>query len=495
MKRLVAIAFILIHYLLPGQDISLIGKQINITNYLSLKEKGAEVFKAIKELEIYEINGLDIYYDLNKNIKTDKVNFQLKLGDKHDWQLELKEHNLFSENFRSVKQTSHGKEISYTPPKLKIYRSYNQGKAQKGTFSLGSNWIYGSIWVEKDNKYFIEPLQIYDLNAESNLFIVYKADKSDSDDYVCRQNGTFSSSDIENSTNKQLLAVSCMEIAIAYDQSAMIEFGGTRNTENILTSRFNVVSAFFLNNFEIDKKIIEFYQAGNNEITLDTNMVPCNEVFPNCSDNSILDDFREWGEKENDPNSGFLSSPDAATFFTGRGVTEFYGYSHFGGICNERGYNWVEEDIPYLEYRKANLWIHEYGHTWNASHVDDASNMMYSSISSLDNMQVHAWTYNSIIGHKNSRGCLSDGACSTLSTNNIAANLRGAKVFPNPTNGLLHISTKAQLKKIEIYNSFGKKILETNQIQINIHDFSNGIYFLKIYGLKGEIALKKIIKV
>ena len=73
MKRLVAIAFILIHYLLPGQDISLIGKQINITNYLSLKEKGAEVFKAIKELEIYEINGLDIYYDLNKNIKTDKV--------------------------------------------------------------------------------------------------------------------------------------------------------------------------------------------------------------------------------------------------------------------------------------------------------------------------------------------------------------------------------------------------------------------------------------
>lgn len=494
MKKIIIITFVLIPCLLLGQDISFSGKQINATNYLSLKRKGVKAFKAIKEIEIYEINGLDIYFDLNKNTKTDKVNLQLKLGDKHDWQIELREHNLFSENFRRVKQTSHGKEISYTPPKLKIYRSYNKSKAQKGAFSLGSNWIYGSIWVEKDSQYFIEPLQIYDSNAKSNLFIVYKADESDGDAYVCRQNGASSSSDIENSTNKQLLAVSCMEIAIAYDQSAMIEFGTSR-IESILTSRFNVVSSFFLNNFEIDKKIIEFYEAGNNEITLDTNMVPCNEVYPNCSDNSILDDFREWGEKENDPNSGFSSNPDAATFFTGRGVTDFFGYSHFGGICNERGYNWVEEDIPYLEYRKANLWIHEYGHTWNASHINDPSNMMYSSISSLDNMQVHAWTYNSIIGHKNSRSCLSDGACSTLSTNNIAANVQDVKVFPNPTTDILNIKTKARLKKIEVYNNLGQKILETNQNKINIHNFSNGIFLLKIHGSGGEIALKKIIKV
>lgn len=186
--------------------------------------------------------------------------------------------------------------------------------------------------------------------------------------------------------------------------------------EAMLTARANVLASFYKTNFSIDFKIIEFYEATTNEITPDNNMTPCQEAFPDCSEDSILDDFREWGESENDLNSGFTSTPDVAAFFTGRGVTIYYGYSHFAGICNQRGYHWVEEDVPYTESRKTNLWIHEMGHTWNAFHTNNTNSMMYSDISTASPVTVETTTLNFVTTHKDSRTCLVNGYCQAVAT-------------------------------------------------------------------------------
>lgn len=67
------------------------------------------------------------------------------------------------------------------------------------------------------------------------------------------------------------------------------------------------------------------------------------------------------------------------------------------------------------------------------------------------------------------------------------------KVFPNPAISFLNISYELPIEKIEIYNSLGKKILESNSLTVDVHDLNSGIYFLKIY-TEDKIGIKKIVK-
>jgi len=59
-------------------------------------------------------------------------------------------------------------------------------------------------------------------------------------------------------------------------------------------------------------------------------------------------------------------------------------------------------------------------------------------------------------------------------------------IYPNPTNGVLHIdnyNNNFSNKNIEIYNSFGQLILHINSsvIEINMSEFEEGLYHLIIY--------------
>ncbi len=83
----------------------------------------------------------------------------------------------------------------------------------------------------------------------------------------------------------------------------------------------------------------------------------------------------------------------------------------------------------------------------------------------------------------------------TLSVKNSLANSFG--IYPNPTNGLLHIlnNSDAKIDKIEILTLTGKNIrtIKTTNNLIYIKDLSNGAYLIKIYTDKGSIS-KKIVK-
>lgn len=492
MKKIVFLIFIIIqnqHFF--GDDIFY--GQLITSNFSISKDIKANFKKNVEAFEVYEINALEIFNYTNKKSAKSGVSFTLKLGDKHNWQFNLKEHNLFSDNFREVVLTDNGKEISYSKPDIKSFRGFNETNNKKAIISIGSNWIYGYLTDENDIKYFIEPLQLYSKEAKANQYVVYNSNKTNSNEFVCGQDNT-ETVNFQNKINKASLAVICTETAIAYDQSTKDLNGGTRNTQNLLTSRFNSVSAFFLDNFEIDKKIVEFYEANLNEITLESSVIPCYENFfpSSCGNGSILESFRQWNESE---FTGFTSNPDAATFFTGRtDVEQYAGYSFIGGICTSRAYNWVDTTAFNLEYMKVNLWIHEFGHTWGGDHAfSTGASMMSPTISSADPMPVIDRTLTNIANHKNSRSCLITGSCSPpLSVNQY--NLFDVKIFPNPTKGLIKIKAELGLNKIEIYNSLGQKIIQTNEFNIDVSSLLNGVYFMKIYGERNEILIKKIIK-
>ncbi len=64
--------------------------------------------------------------------------------------------------------------------------------------------------------------------------------------------------------------------------------------------------------------------------------------------------------------------------------------------------------------------------------------------------------------------------------------IEGLSIYPNPvTNGnvIVYITTKKNIsKKIEVYNVLGKKIyaIDLSGNELNISQFSSGVYILKI---------------
>ncbi len=73
---------------------------------------------------------------------------------------------------------------------------------------------------------------------------------------------------------------------------------------------------------------------------------------------------------------------------------------------------------------------------------------------------------------------------------------QNVNIYPIPTKDILYIESKhSKIERLEIYDSLGRirKIESTNLQQIDLSDFSNGVYFLKLIS-GSEIQTKKIIK-
>ncbi|MDX6747938.1 T9SS type A sorting domain-containing protein [Polaribacter sp. PL03] len=69
------------------------------------------------------------------------------------------------------------------------------------------------------------------------------------------------------------------------------------------------------------------------------------------------------------------------------------------------------------------------------------------------------------------------------------------EIFPNPANNLLNIETQEVLKKVEIFNLLGKKVLSANNVSksIDISSLSKSMYLVKLTSEKG-ISTKKLVK-
>ena len=68
-------------------------------------------------------------------------------------------------------------------------------------------------------------------------------------------------------------------------------------------------------------------------------------------------------------------------------------------------------------------------------------------------------------------------------------------LYPNPTNSVFNLEIPNEvIKKVEIYDVSGKKLLESNQQQIDVSSFATGIYMVQIQTESGKIGVSKLIK-
>ena len=80
-----------------------------------------------------------------------------------------------------------------------------------------------------------------------------------------------------------------------------------------------------------------------------------------------------------------------------------------------------------------------------------------------------------------------------LSTINV--NHNSLSIYPNPVKSVVTINSITPIKKLQLFDMLGKKLLEvSNKNQLNIETYKSGIYLLKIISNKREIIKRLIIE-
>jgi hypothetical protein len=94
----------------------------------------------------------------------------------------------------------------------------------------------------------------------------------------------------------------------------------------------------------------------------------------------------------------------------------------------------------------------------------------------------------------------SEKACITFTTPTgipeVALN-NNVKLYPNPATTLLSIEMTTPFQKFEITNLLGQVIytsaINTNVLQVDVSDYTSGVYFVKLQGKDGVVT-KKFVK-
>jgi len=87
----------------------------------------------------------------------------------------------------------------------------------------------------------------------------------------------------------------------------------------------------------------------------------------------------------------------------------------------------------------------------------------------------------------------------TSSTKNAGASTAGIKVFPNPTEDFIQVTDNSYVKRIVIYNIFGKQVKTFFHLnataRYDIGDLKDGMYIVKLQDAAGkDIRTQKLLK-
>ena len=70
------------------------------------------------------------------------------------------------------------------------------------------------------------------------------------------------------------------------------------------------------------------------------------------------------------------------------------------------------------------------------------------------------------------------------------------KLYPNPTEGKVSISSPQIIKSVAIYDLLGKRIMNINgnskKLNLNVSQFEQGMYLIDIIGENNKVETKKL---
>ena len=93
----------------------------------------------------------------------------------------------------------------------------------------------------------------------------------------------------------------------------------------------------------------------------------------------------------------------------------------------------------------------------------------------------------------------SEEACTKTLGESLSENESYFNIFPNPASDNITISTNQEITEVNIYNILGVNVynetfaMNNSQLDVNVSDFINGVYFIKVKSVNGE-TVKRFIK-
>ncbi|MEN8157471.1 MAG: LamG-like jellyroll fold domain-containing protein [Bacteroidota bacterium] len=90
-------------------------------------------------------------------------------------------------------------------------------------------------------------------------------------------------------------------------------------------------------------------------------------------------------------------------------------------------------------------------------------------------------------------------AFSTLPVGIGQSGIENCEIYPNPTKGIVTISSGAKISTIEVYSISGSRMIslindQSSEISIDLNEFANGIYLLHLKAEDGAAKISKIVK-
>ncbi len=358
----------------------------NNRNYSAVKEK-------LTAFDVYQIDTEELVSFMgDKTNAKQYIEFNLQLGDKHNWNISLFENDIRSEDYKVTFGNSG--ESSYQAKTNNItYEGYESSKNEV-RLTITENFISG--FVEVNNLvYYIEPLGNFTKNNNSqNLFIVYTGSSvipntKEKCIFESIKEYNVSSINLENksSTSDCLIA----RIALANDYQMYLEYSS--NVQNVINQNFAVINAMgskFDDEFDatvIFQLVEQYFSTSPLSDPWDSTI----ECIP------LLDSFRNWTI-----TSGFNNEFDFASLWTGRDLVQ--GPINAGGCTYPFG---LVEDCPnssrqmHVLENSSNLTLntirqtHEIGHNFigNGHNSPSVNRIMDQNLGSNTNLE---WSSNSV---------------------------------------------------------------------------------------------------
>jgi len=367
-----------------------------------------------------------------------RFQFNLQLGNRPAWPLQLDPHDLRAPTYREVALTERGADLLPTRPNITFRGTV--GAAREATrFTITPTYILGMVQFQ-GTTFFLEPLQKLISTAPADYYLLYDAADVVSDPTLeCtftagKKNFGIPQEDdhphkVEGST--KMMACMAVELATAGDFLMFQRYGSDMAVNDFILTVTNLMEPLY-DDFSLDFVIVDQFvptsAAANPWTTSD-------ESF------DILDDFSAWAP-------GNFATHDVGQIWTARNIQGCgSGPGNFGligcaqtigGVCGGERYN-VCEDFSNSSNCLRALSAHEIGHLFDGVHSQsDGSSIMTPTIQCGSTY----WTANNITriqNHIDSRDCLSacancnivvtadvmDETCPGASDGNITAGVSG----------------------------------------------------------------------
>jgi len=385
-----------------------------------------------ESLTAYSLYQFDIesLYDFAQKSKDSALHFQLNLGEDYALDINLETNQIDADDAQLVLITEDGDQQISLPASMTYKGQTALGLENDIRMTIDKDFLMG-YFVLDGQEYFLESAAAFtqDKNqALNNYYVFYEGSAAKASNTSCGATHVYKEKEkIENQYGKGGMACLKAELAVAVDFKYYQKYNSnTTTTKNRIATVFNMVEAIYASNIDIDLDIKGYYIS---------KCFGCDPWDSTTHANTLLNSFRDWGN-----GGGFGLTYDVASLWTTRDIWDFVegsvntgvaGIASVGALCGSSRYNVNEEHPNFSAGVVKNIWAHELGHNFGASHDDDSdvgcpSGFIMASSVGSGNTNFSSCSKNAMNNHINSVNCLSacsSGACGAPTANEISINV------------------------------------------------------------------------